>query len=189
MDLHGHLCQRIVFKAVHVLTFWVLFGFTVPAQAASDHFLKIVGIPGESTDAGHKDEIEIQDWNWLEKIEQVAGGRVAKASLEPFRLTARVSKASPRLMQACASGEHFKQAVLISRKAGQDRQDFLKVILSAIVISSYSIETATTDRSLLLDRIDITFEKIEFEYRESKADGTLGPVIKGEWEVGQGERR
>ncbi len=92
-------------------------------------------------------------------------------------------------MQACASGEHFKQAILISRKAGQDRTEFLKVTLSAVVISSYSIETTPTDKNPILDRIAITFEKIEFEYRESKTDGTLGPVIKGEWQVGEGNRR
>ena len=31
---------------------------------AVDFFLKIDGIPGESTDAKHKDEIDVLSWSW-----------------------------------------------------------------------------------------------------------------------------
>ena len=175
-----------MFKRTLMLALLVFFGYAIQANAASvDHFLKIDGIAGESDDARHKDEIEVQAWSWAEKLEQAAGGKVSKVSIDAFRFTTRLSKASPKLMQACARGEHFKKAVLTSRKGGGDQQEFFKVTLSDIVISSYSIEAATTDNSFPTDRIAITFEKIEFEYRESKSDGTLGPVIKGEWDAGK----
>jgi type VI secretion system secreted protein Hcp len=182
-----------MFQTVLMVSLLVSFGYAIPVIAASDHFLKIEGIAGESDDVKHKDEIEVEAWNWA--LAQAAvqgqggGGKVSKASMEPFRLTARLSKASPKLMQACASGEHFKKAVLTSRKAGKDQQEYLKITLSDVAISSYSVEAGPTDNSLLTDRLGIMFEKIEIEYRESKADGTLGPVIKGEWDIEKGGRK
>jgi type VI secretion system secreted protein Hcp len=177
-----------------MLALLMFFGCAITAHAGSeDHFLKIEGIAGGSVDAKHRDEIDIEAWSWAEAqsavMGQAGGGKVSKVSVEPFRFTTRLSKASPKLMQACASGEHFKKAVLTSRKAGKEQQEYLKITLSDIVVSSYSVEAGTTDNSSLTDRISISFDKIEFEYRESKADGTLGPVIKGEWDVGKGGRK
>ena len=33
-------------------------------MADVDHFLKITGIPGESQDRTHNDEIEVMSWSW-----------------------------------------------------------------------------------------------------------------------------
>ena len=33
-------------------------------MAAVDYFLKIDGIEGESQDSKHKNEIDVQSWNW-----------------------------------------------------------------------------------------------------------------------------
>jgi type VI secretion system secreted protein Hcp len=193
MDLN-YSKHGTVLKTALMLTLMFFFVDAIPAYAGSDdHFLKIEGIAGESADAKHKDEIDIEAWSWAETqsavMGQAGGGKVSKVSIEPFRFTTRLSKASPKLMQACASGEHFKKAVLTSRKAGKEQQEYLKITLSDIVISSYSVEAGTTDNSSLTDRISISFEKIEFEYRETKADGTLGPVIKGEWDAGKGGKK
>jgi type VI secretion system secreted protein Hcp len=38
-------------------------------MAAFDYFLKIDGIPGESTDSKHKDEIDVLSWSWGETQE------------------------------------------------------------------------------------------------------------------------
>ena len=35
-------------------------------MAAVDYFIKFDGIKGESTDAKHKDEIDVESWSWGE---------------------------------------------------------------------------------------------------------------------------
>ncbi len=37
----------------------------VQAGAAVDYYLKIDSTDGESTDKGHKDEIDVLVWNWV----------------------------------------------------------------------------------------------------------------------------
>jgi len=83
---------------------------------AVDYFLKLDGIPGESTDAKHKDEIDTLAFSW--GVSQSGssgpggGGGAGKAVFEDLLVVARTSKASPKLLLACASGQHIKTAVL-----------------------------------------------------------------------------
>src|ERR671910_3398902 len=102
---------------------------------AIDYFLKIDGVSGESLDAKHKGEIEVESWSWGEANPAPPGGSgsgsgAGKVQMQDFNFTARVSKASPNLMLACASGQHFKSAVLTARKAGKSQQEFLTFSLS-----------------------------------------------------------
>ena len=82
-------------------------------------FLKIDGVPGESTDVAHKDEIDVLAWSW--GLAQAGpgpgggsggGGGAGKAEFEDFHFVARISQASPRLFLAAAAGTHIKSAAL-----------------------------------------------------------------------------
>ena len=48
-----------------------------------------------------------------------------------------VSKASPKLMLGCATGKHYKDAVLTARKAGKAQQEFLVFKFKDVVVTSY----------------------------------------------------
>jgi type VI secretion system secreted protein Hcp len=91
---------------------------------AYDAFLKIDGIAGESLDERHKDEIEVLAFSWGESNSGSSGigggGGAGKVTMQDFRFTMKLSKASPQLAAACATGKHIKSAVLTCRKAGGD---------------------------------------------------------------------
>ena len=48
---------------------------------AVDMFLKIDGVTGESTDAGHKDEIDLLSYTWAESQPAAPGGNWVRRSL------------------------------------------------------------------------------------------------------------
>ena len=113
-------------------------------MAAVDYFLKLDGVDGESTDDKHKGEIDVESFSW--GVSQTGthsvggGGGAGKAQFHDFSFTKVISKASPVLFQACASGQHIKQAVFIGETAGStDRggSQFLKYTFSDILVSSY----------------------------------------------------
>ena len=110
-------------------------------MAAVDYFLKLDGIKGESQDSKHKDEIDLESWSWGETqtgtFSGGGGGGAGKVSMQDFQFVMKVNTASPKLLKACASGEHIKNAVLTCRKAGKEQQEFLKIILSDVLVSSY----------------------------------------------------
>jgi type VI secretion system secreted protein Hcp len=156
-------------------------------MAVVDFFLKIEGIDGESHDHKHKGEIDIQSWSFgasqTGTHHASGGGGAGKVAMQDLHFTSHVSKASPKLMLACADGEHIKKAVLVCRKAGKDQQEFLKITLSDVLVSSYQNGGSAHSELIPTDQFSLNYAKIEYEYKEQKADGTLGGAVKAGWDV------
>jgi type VI secretion system secreted protein Hcp len=72
---------------------------------------------------------------------------------------APVSRASPKLLLACAAGQRVRSAVLSACRPGRE-------LGSGVV-----------------DRVSLHFAKIQVEYRPQAADGTVGPPVKVGWDV------
>ena len=110
-------------------------------MSAVDYFLKIDGIKGESQDTKHGGEIEIQSFSWgatqSGSFAQGGGGGAGKVNMQDFHFTVFHGVASPKLMLACATGQHIPTAVLTARKAGKDQQDYMKVSFYDLLISSF----------------------------------------------------
>jgi type VI secretion system secreted protein Hcp len=154
---------------------------------ASDYLLKIDGIKGESTDAKHKDAIEIESFSWGATqpgtFSSGGGGGAGKVSFQDIHFTTRVSVASPNLMIACATGQHIKEAVLTVRKAGKEAQEYYSIKLTDNLVSSFQSGGAEGSNALPVDQFSLNFSKIEFEYKSQKPDGSLGAPVKGGWDI------
>jgi type VI secretion system secreted protein Hcp len=151
-------------------------------MAQVDYFLKIDGIDGESGDSKHKNEIELQSWTFgatqSGTMHSGGGGGSGKVSVQDLHFVTHVSKASPKLFLACCNGEHIKKAVLVARKAGKEQQEYLKITMSDLLVSSYQGGGSSHDGIVPVDQVSLNFAKIEIEYKEQKSDGTLGGVVK-----------
>ena len=154
---------------------------------ASDYLLEIDGIKGESHDSKHKDTIEIESFSWGVTQQGAfavgGGGGAGKSSFQDIHFTTRVNKASPNLMMKCAQGEHIKKALLFVRKAGTDQQDYYKVTLNDILISSYQSGGSEGSNALPIDQFSLNFSKVKFEYFPQKPDGKLDSAIEGEYDL------
>ena len=161
-------------------------------MAAVDYFLKIEGIEGESQDTKHSKEIQLESWSWGETQSgshaSGAGGGAGKVSMQDFHFVMSVNKASPKLMLACATGEHIKSAVLTCRKAGTDPQEFLKVSFSDLLVSSFQTGGSGHAEIVPTDQISLNFSKIEFEYKPQKPDGKLDSVVKAGYDLKKGAK-
>jgi len=152
----------------------------------ADYFLKIDGIVGESQDAKHPGEIELESFSWGETQQGLpgprgGGGAAGKVQVEDFHFTMQASKASPQLLLACTSGQHLKSAAVTARKTGEDQQEFLVYTFSDLLISSY--RTGATADQLPLDEVAFSFAQISVEYRPQKASGELDTPIHVAWDV------
>ncbi len=155
-------------------------------MAAVDYFLKLDGIPGESPDSKHKGEIEISSFSWgaTNMGSAAAGGGhgAGKVSFQDFHFTFKNCKASPKMMLACANGEHIKGAVLTCRKAGKDQQEYLIVKFADILVSSFQTGGSAGD-IIPTDSCSFNFCKIEMDYKEQKSDGSLGGSVKAGYDI------
>src|SRR5204863_3769217 len=146
---------------------------------------------GESTDDKHKGEIDIQSFSW--GVNQMGthgsggGGGAGKATFNDVHFSTNISKASPKLFLACATGEHFKKAVLTARKAGKDQQEYMKITMSDCLVSSYQ-DGGGSGGVIPTDQFSLNFAKVEFEYKPQKADGTLDSAVKAGYDLGANKK-
>jgi type VI secretion system secreted protein Hcp len=155
---------------------------------AVDLFLKIDGIAGESVDKTHKGEIELESFSWGETNEAPAhpggaGSGAGRVQIQDLHFVARVNKASPTLMLACATGKHLKEAVLTARKAGKGQQEFLIFKFNDLIVSSYQTGASAQVDTPPTDQVSFNFGKIQMEYKPQQPDGTLGQSVKAGWDV------
>ena len=158
-------------------------------MAAIDYFLKIDGIAGESLDSKHKGEIDVESWSWGESNpvpHSAGGGAAGKVQMQDLQVTANLSKASPQLMLACATGKHFKSAVLTGRRSGAAQHEFLTFSLSDVLVTAY--QTGGSEAALPVDAVSLNFAKIQIEYKELQADGKLGASTKAGWDAKQNKK-
>ena len=143
--------------------------------------MKIDGVPGESQDDKHMDEIDLESWSWGEvnsgSHAAGGGGGAGKVSMHDFSFGMHVNKASPKLFLACANGQHIASALLTCRKAGKDAQEYLKIKFNDLLISNY--QTGGSGGEVVpVDQISFNFSKIEVSYAPQKPDGSLdAPVV------------
>lgn len=156
---------------------------------AFDTFIWIDSIPGESKDAAHSNWIEVSAYNLaasqaVSRTASSAGGALAgRVYLSDFSIVKLVDCATPKLLQACCSGQHIKKIILSMNRAGGDKQKFMEVIFEEVIVSGVSTGN-------LFDREHSAFpeEIIRFDYakvsmvysQQSRVTGlTVGQVTAG----------
>ena len=126
-------------------------------MAAVDFFIKFDGIKGESADAKHKDEIDVESWSFGETNTAGGGagggGGAGKVSIQDFHFTMHLNRASPALMKACATGQHIKEATLSARRAGKGQQEYLTFKFRDVLVSSF--QTTGTEELASPDRLGV----------------------------------
>ena len=150
-----------------------------------DYFLKIDGIPGESVDAEHKDEIELASFSWgLVEVPAHSGHGARRPEFNGLHFTTHVSKASPQLFLATASGKHIKEANLsVRRAAGKEGLEYLKIKLGDVLVTSF--EEGAGGENAPQESVGLAFTRIDVEYRPIEANGTLGAPISAGWDLSQ----
>ncbi|MDB6037384.1 MAG: hypothetical protein JWM99_1225 [Verrucomicrobiales bacterium] len=140
---------------------------------AVDMFLKIAGIPGESTDADHKDWIQISSFSFgLSNPGSAGVGRgaaVGRPTHQDLSFIHFTDKASPLLMSACSKGKHIPEATIAVRKAGGNQQDYLQYKLTDVLISSYQTGGSNGgDRPG--EEVALNFIKFEMQFVSDSGD-------------------
>ncbi|SRR6266446_6584395 len=159
-------------------------------MAKTDFFLKLEGIKGESTDAKHKGEIEIESFSLgltnTGSFSQApgAGGGSGKVNFQDVHFTKHLDSSSPLLALACATGQHIKEALLVCRKAGGDQQEYLKIKLNDCLVSSYQDGGHGGGENLIpTDQFSINFAKVGMEYLPQDATGKVGNAVRSGYDL------
>jgi type VI secretion system secreted protein Hcp len=101
---------------------------------AFDCFLKIDGIPGESSDDKHKEWIELLSYS--HGLSQTGSGSVSSGGArsaercdhQDFSVVKTLDKASPKLALFCCNGTHIKKINVELCRAAGDKQKYMEYV-------------------------------------------------------------
>lgn len=158
---------------------------------AFDAFLKIDGIPGESTDDKHKDWIEVLSFNHgvhqpsSATASSAGGGTTERANFEDFTIVHHIDKASAKLFENSASGKHHPTVTLELCRAGGDKLKYLEIKMEEVVISGVQVGGASkAGDAFPTETVTFNFGAIKTTYTQQKrADGTGGGNVTGGWDL------
>jgi len=167
------------------------------AGSHSDYFLKLDSVPGESQDKSHKEEIVVLNWSIgaAQPASTAASGFGAgKVKFKDFHITKLADKASPKLMLACASGQHFTMLTFTARRAGGTQADYWTMKLSPVLVSSWELDSGLDGSSgggvasgdkygMPVESVSFTFGKMDITYNAQNPDGTKGAAVAAGWNL------
>ena len=150
------------------------------------------GIEGESLEKGFEKCFQLQNWNeGVSNSGSSAAGSglgVGRAQFSDFSFNITHGKASPKLMLACASGQHISEVTLTCRKStGEETpQPFLVFKFKDVVISSWNVSGSS--EGLPYESISLNFSEVTQQSSEQAKDGkiTLGTPLG--WNVKENKK-
>jgi type VI secretion system secreted protein Hcp len=152
---------------------------------ATDYFLKLDGIDGESVDQHNAKSIEIQSFSWGASNPTNhlgTGSSAGKVSMSDLTIQTQLSAASPKIIAACSSGSVIKTGTLTCRKAGTEQLEYLKIALTDVFVSAYSLGGGGDVPS---ESVSLSFGQVVVTYKQQHEDGSLGGAIAAGWNVGK----
>ncbi len=154
---------------------------------ASDMFLKIEGIDGESTDEKHSNWIDILSFN--HNVSQsgsadgssTGGHTSGRVDIGEMVFAKMLDKSTPKLIEAACTGKHIPTAEIELCSATGAKHTFMKYKLSKVIVSTVTTggsgEGSRPEETLMLK-----FEKIEWEYTPYDNTGKSGNPVRAGWD-------
>jgi type VI secretion system secreted protein Hcp len=168
---------------------------TTPA-AADDATMVIPGVPGESTVAGHNNEIDIVSWSW-----GVLGGSGSN-TVHALTITKRLDKSTPSLSQGLSgsikAGIGVKGAITLNVRRNTAGDAGLKGPTGSIANGTDFLKLAITDAKIVaikysqsdgrpMEQITFSFSSASYTYSgpgggTTQISGSAGAVNQNDWD-------
>jgi type VI secretion system secreted protein Hcp len=150
------------------------------AVAATDMFMKIGDIKGESADAKHPGEIAVLAWSWGVNG-PIAGDKKntgVPACGAPLSVDKLVDSTTPHLATGASLNTMYPNAKLTLRKAGDTPVDFVVVNLVGVTVKALVNGGPDADGSMK-ERLTLAYTSATFTYTPQRPDGSPGPSVQG----------
>ncbi len=143
---------------------------------ATDMFLELTDIPGESEDFKHKDQIEILSWGTsyeqpASQAKTATGPSVERCKAEPVTIAKIMDKATPLLLKRIWSGKLIAKGTITCYRADEEGTPvlYLSIEMLNILVATYSLSGAEGD--IPQEEVGLSPGQITFNYDQQKKTG------------------
>ena len=156
---------------------------------ASDAYLRLDGIRGESQDHGHKEWIEVSGVRWAiqqpkSATSSTAGGHTAeRADLSEISFEKITDLSSPILMQHCAMGKTIPKAKFEFMRADGDGKPikYFEIDLENVLIGM--CKPGIQPGVGMTENLCLKFSKVKWKYTQQKIGGGVNGSTLGGWDL------
>lgn len=150
--------------------------------AATDYFLNVDGIPGDSTVSGYAGQIVINSWQFgIGRTTTIGNPASAgKVNCAEFVFGKILDKSSPGLLRESLDGEAIPKVVLSgTRTASPDGLLFLRITFTSVLESSYAMSSGG---DVPTESVSFNYGSLLVEYRAQGSDGSFGPPVSSSYD-------
>jgi len=148
-----------------------------PVPALAGTFLSLSGILGQSTDAKHKDEINVLSFtqSWINTM--TTSGNQGKVQCGAITVMKNIDRSSP-LIKSLASGKHISSGQLTFRTEGTQPVEYYTIKMSEIIVTEVT-QMDTPDPARIVEKVVLNARAYSYEYQAQNDKGGLEPVKFG----------
>lgn len=143
---------------------------------ATDGFIKIGSLKGESQDDKFKEWVDVLAWSWSASqtgtFGSGGGGGSGKVNVADFSFTKNLDISSPKSLLALCTGKHFEKIEFKCRKAGEKPFVFLEYVFTDCILTSYATGGSQGD-SDHTENWAFNFTKVDMKYSQQAKSGGL----------------
>lgn len=156
---------------------------------ATDFYLQLDGVKGESADSKHQGWIECTSVHWSitqprSATASTGGGHTAeRAELSEISISKLIEVASPLLAQLCACGKTLPKAKLEMQRADGNGEPvkYFEVELENVLIAHVAPSFAGGD--FPTESLGLKFSKARWKYTQQKVGGGSSGNTAGGWDL------
>jgi type VI secretion system secreted protein Hcp len=160
------------------------------SETSSTIYAKFEAINGESTDAKHKNWIEIQSFEFSMAVPGSASGtsrRRGDVVVNDIFITKSVDKSTPKLMEALSSNKVIGEVIIEVVRPTGDKDTFYRYKLTNVLVTSYQSGGEATGLTVG-DVLSLNFEEIKVTYTEfDESTGSMKGNIEWTWRIEEAE--
>ena len=162
---------------------------TAHAHAATDMFLELDGIKGESQDEQHKDAIDVRSWSWGASrgaADKKSASPSEPVSIQNLAFTHSIDSASPKLLERLLTGDSIASGKLTLRRSGENPFEYLELCMKGIDVTSFSTGgSGQEDR--ITESVTLHFNQFRYEYTPQNEEGQPVTPIFTAWDAVKSE--
>jgi type VI secretion system secreted protein Hcp len=153
-------------------------------MAATNIYLKLDGVDGESLDTDHTAWIELESWSWgvsnPATFTKGQGGQATQAHIAGFNIQKLCDKSSVTLFKNCTTGKHIPKATLSCLKLdGDTRVEYFKVDFTDLLVEGVNWSAAGGGHEIH-ESVSLVFSEFKETYKlQQDTGGGQGSVEFG----------
>jgi type VI secretion system secreted protein Hcp len=154
---------------------------------ASNIYLAIDGIKGESTVEKYKDQIEIMNFSYscFQPVSESRSGGIhtcGRANHGTVNFSKFTDIATADILAAMWAGKTIKDATIRAvTNNNNDVIEYMTIVLTNVVFSNFSIHGG--GNSVASEEISLSYSKIKVEYHNQGENGTTPGKKPAEWDL------